>query len=140
MPRRAARLVKVEAVALSHMRQHNRKLARERHFRLLHAGAFGKPHRPALECAALDWPRQEDMSGLLKNGTYRTVTYLVDPAGDVGFTQALLSVRAVALREFKSLEKQVRTDRNDTRGLAYAWLTSAGRSFSRLRSRASRWL
>jgi hypothetical protein len=45
--------------------QHNRKLARERHLRFLHAGALGKPHRPALERAALDRPRQEDMSGLV---------------------------------------------------------------------------
>ena len=56
-----------------------------RYLRLLHAGALGKSHRPALERAAVDRPRQDDMSGLIENGAHRTVTYLANPTADVGF-------------------------------------------------------
>ena len=44
-----------------HAVQHDGELAGERYLRLLHAGALGKSHRPALERAAMDRPRQDDI-------------------------------------------------------------------------------
>ena len=69
-----------------HAVQHDGELAGERYLRLLHAGALGKSHRPALERATVDRPRQDDMSGLIENGAHTsTVTYLANPTADVGF-------------------------------------------------------
>jgi hypothetical protein len=68
-----------------HAVQDDGELAGERYLRLLHAGALGESHRPALERAAVDRPRQDDMSGLIENGAHRTVTYLANSTADVGF-------------------------------------------------------
>ena len=60
---------KSKVLALTHMRcRTTASLRAERYLRLLHAGALGELHRPALECAAVDRPRQDDMSGLIENG------------------------------------------------------------------------
>ena len=57
------------------------ELAGERHLCLLHAGAFGKPHRPALEgCAALQRLGQDDVAGLVERRSHSLVADLADPS------------------------------------------------------------
>ena len=84
--RATVRFFEIESTGADpHAVQHDGELAGERYLRLLHAGALGKAHRPALERAAMDRPRQDDMSGLIENGAHRTVTYLANSTADVGF-------------------------------------------------------
>ena len=57
------------------------ELAGERHLCLLHAGAFGKPHRPALEgCAALERLGQDNVAGLVERRSHSLVADLADPS------------------------------------------------------------
>ena len=56
------------------------ELAGERHLCLLHAGAFGKPHRPALEgCAALERLGQDNVAGLVER---RSHSLVADPGSE----------------------------------------------------------
>jgi len=50
----------------------------------------GQLHRPALERAAFDRPRQDDVGGLIEGGAHRTVAHLADPAADIGLTRLIL--------------------------------------------------
>jgi hypothetical protein len=61
------------------------ELARQCNLRLVHTGAPGDPHRPALEPrASLDWFGQHDVGSLIERGPNRGIADLADPPGAVG--------------------------------------------------------
>jgi hypothetical protein len=90
--------------------QHNGQLAGERHFRLPHADSPGEPHRPALECSALDWLRQDDVGSLIESRAHRTVTHLADP--QILLRQEALSPVLSAMQKTESYMRVVRSVRS----------------------------
>src|SRR5262245_64973226 len=85
------RLFEIESTGANpHAVQHDGELAGERYLRLLHAGALGKSHRPALERAAVDRPRQDDMSGIIEHGGHQTMTYLDNLTAAIGLAWMIL--------------------------------------------------